>query len=793
MPSSRPGARVALPRLRATVLVLVAGLLGATPLLPQASRATVGDNDYPHRLRSAAQDALVDPWLFYNRECTSFVAWRLNNDADVPFHNYYLGVHWGDASHWKYAANRVGIPVDDTPKVGSVAWWAAGSPGSSRGHVAWVMGRTSSSITIEEYNYLSAGHYDQRTISTSSSMWPSAFLHIGRRELSNTKAPSIPGTPKVGKPLTARPGAWSLPGATFTYRWLADGVAIRDATNRSFAPRPAQLGKRLQVKVTAQIGSGNPVSATSSRSVAVVPGTYKSTKQPSITGTPQVGTPMTATTGRWAPAGATFSYQWIAGGVPVDGATNRSFAPRAEQLGQRIRVQVTATGRAMEPGVALSAYTDAVVPGDLIPTDEPTITGTPQVDNQLSATRGTWSRRASYSYQWSAAGKPVPGAVAPTFAPTAIQLGKRISVAVTASRPGYTTASARSTVTSAVVPATFARSGPPIISGTAQVDRPLTASDGDWYPVGTPSYQWYVGGTAVPGATKTSFSPRAGDLREPGDRGSDDAPLGIHDHDVDLGRDCRSAAGNVPELQRPEDHRHAAGRGDDDRAPRRLGPDPDADLPVARRRAPVSGATSTTFTPTAVQLGKHITIQVTAQRTGYLTALVESAAAAEVEPGTITSVDRPVISGKPYVGRRSPPRRELDGHALPGGVPVVRRRGPVAGATGRRTSRPPTVLDKELTVRVTASKRRVRHRPHAAQADDAGRAGAGRVPEGPDPHRDARWWDTVLTASPGTFTPSPRLSPSYTWLRSGPADPPRDRSRPTGWCRRTSASGSRCG
>jgi surface antigen len=46
-----------------------------------AASATAGVDDYPANLKSAAQDSLVDPWGFYNRECTSFVAWRLNNDT----------------------------------------------------------------------------------------------------------------------------------------------------------------------------------------------------------------------------------------------------------------------------------------------------------------------------------------------------------------------------------------------------------------------------------------------------------------------------------------------------------------------------------------------------------------------------------------------------------------------------------------------------------------------------------------------------------------------------------------
>src|SRR5664279_2318827 len=148
---SRTRRRVGLTRPRKAVLLLLA-VFAAVALTPLSSDATVGTDDYPSKLRSAAQDSLVDPWLFYNRECTSFVAWRLTHDAGVPFGNYYLGVHWGNASNWSYAASQVGVPVDGKADVGAVAWWAKGSPGSSRGHVAWVMAKTATSITVEEYN-----------------------------------------------------------------------------------------------------------------------------------------------------------------------------------------------------------------------------------------------------------------------------------------------------------------------------------------------------------------------------------------------------------------------------------------------------------------------------------------------------------------------------------------------------------------------------------------------------------------------------------------------------------------
>lgn len=67
-------------RLLAVVLVAV-GLTMTTSLLAPAAHAAATGDDYPGYLKSAAQDSLVDPWNFYNRECTSFAAWRLNQQG----------------------------------------------------------------------------------------------------------------------------------------------------------------------------------------------------------------------------------------------------------------------------------------------------------------------------------------------------------------------------------------------------------------------------------------------------------------------------------------------------------------------------------------------------------------------------------------------------------------------------------------------------------------------------------------------------------------------------------------
>lgn len=133
-----------------------------------AAGFALAEDDYPERLKSARKDALVDPWRFYNRECTSFVAWCLNSRNGVEFDNWYKGVKWGNASHWRAAAQSVGIPVDTKPAVGSVAWLS--------GHVAWVAAVDGDNVTVEEYNRTyKDGKYSCRTVPSSTF---TAYIHI---------------------------------------------------------------------------------------------------------------------------------------------------------------------------------------------------------------------------------------------------------------------------------------------------------------------------------------------------------------------------------------------------------------------------------------------------------------------------------------------------------------------------------------------------------------------------------------------------------------------------------------
>jgi hypothetical protein len=63
-------------------------------------------------------------------------------------------------------------------------------------------------------------------------------------------APRIAGTAAVGDTLTVRPGTWRPAGVTLTYQWLANATPIKGATAITLKLTTAQIGKKIQVRVT---------------------------------------------------------------------------------------------------------------------------------------------------------------------------------------------------------------------------------------------------------------------------------------------------------------------------------------------------------------------------------------------------------------------------------------------------------------------------------------------------------------------------------------------------------------
>jgi hypothetical protein len=65
-----------------------------------------------------------------------------------------------------------------------------------------------------------------------------------------TATPTISGTAKVGRWLTAKPGTWSPTGTTLRYQWYRSGKAITGATAKTYKVRISDAGRKVAVKVT---------------------------------------------------------------------------------------------------------------------------------------------------------------------------------------------------------------------------------------------------------------------------------------------------------------------------------------------------------------------------------------------------------------------------------------------------------------------------------------------------------------------------------------------------------------
>lgn len=237
------------------------------------------------------------------------------------------------------------------------------------------------------------------------------------------------------------------------------------------------------------------------------------TARPTVTGAARVGSTLTASGGTWSQRDAALTYQWLADGASITGATGTTLATTLAQQGKRITVRVTAAKPGYPTTSAVSAATSPVQPGVISSTTAPTVTGQASVDGTLTADPGTWTPAPDkVSYQWSADGTPLPGATTPSLTLDPSAVGKTLAVTVTAAKSGYAPVTATSAPVARVAPGTLALTRPPSVSGTPQPGRTLTLTTPLTAPEATAGVQWLRAGVPVSGATGPTYQLTAADL-----------------------------------------------------------------------------------------------------------------------------------------------------------------------------------------------------------------------------------------------------------------------------------------
>ena len=277
-----------------------------------------------------------------------------------------------------------------------------------------------------------------------------------------TGLPTITGTPNAGQELTADRSAIQdadgLTNVSYSYQWIAnDGTSdaeIQDATNSKYTASANDVGKTIKVRVSFTDDAGNDESLTSVATLVVAaiaptapldltaaPGAQPETldvawNAPSSDG----GSDITGYTVEWKLTTGSWDTPADVSQTTVTG-TGHTITGLTGDVEYTVRVLAT-NNAGNGPLSTDAAATPAAVPEEPpepvnnAPTGLPTISGTPQVDETLTADTSGISdedglANVSYQYQWLRDDADIAGQTNSTYRLVSADQDKTIKVRVT--------------------------------------------------------------------------------------------------------------------------------------------------------------------------------------------------------------------------------------------------------------------------------------------------------------------------------------------------------------------------
>jgi Ig domain of plant-specific actin-binding protein len=198
-------------------------------------------------------------------------------------------------------------------------------------------------------------------------------------------------------------------------------------------------------------------------SAAAQSGPYNSSP-PTIRGTAESGHTLKAKPGDWTGVNPiTFAYQWRRcdkngnACADISKATNQTYTLVSADIGNTVRVVVTATNKYGSRKATSDPSAVIAAPSAPANTSMPTISGTPQIGQTLTVSNGSWNGPGTitFTYQWlrcDATGgtcSAITGAVSKTYALTSSDIGHTLRARVTAKNDNGSTAA--TTVPTAVI------------------------------------------------------------------------------------------------------------------------------------------------------------------------------------------------------------------------------------------------------------------------------------------------------------------------------------------------------
>jgi len=535
---------------------------------------------------------------------------------------------------------------------------------------------------------------------------------------------------QIGEELRATNSAWYYADlnespATYRYQWLRNDVAIKGATQSSYTPTLADADAKLDVTITVT----NPRYAPATRTfragfVDLDDALSENPATVTITGEAVAGKTLTAKVGPWSVKGAVNSLQWYtcpAGDpvcettepAPVAGATAASFTiPASTPVGTGFALIVRSTKTGYYDGVAFSAPVQTTTP----PLGTVTVTVAPKLaksGDTYSITSGSYSvAGGETSVEWFADTTSVGTDATFTLSPS--ETGKAVVAVVSYEREGYTPVATSLAVQQGPAPTVGTPAiGNRVFGGSLTIANPFTYSSGD-KNLATLSYQWFVNGKAIKGATKSAL-PATEALLNTQISVRVVSKSALHPTATFTSAATTIVLKNAPQTADPVTFSVAGGT---------LKPGAKATIApitwdvaglkvVYNWQSRVDGsawttipkATKTSYTATAADAGKQLRVRVSATKAGYWFAEIGSATQTVNFDTPLEFSTDPLISGTGAVGTTLSVSKGtvntagtttsyqwlLDGVVIP-------------GATKANQVIAPSHFGKELSVRVTAAR-----------------------------------------------------------------------------------------
>lgn len=433
---------------------------------------------------------------------------------------------------------------------------------------------------------------------------------------------------------------------------------------------------------------------------------------------------MSSTIAGITPAPERVTYQWqvftLNGYVDIAGATSAS-RPAYTVTGTTVSVPVgpyRLLVRAERPGYALKSWT---LQTEAVDSDEWSAeskkaavlsTTTPTVGETITGAHDAWATcfpaaldyKPGYAYQWLRDGQPITGATDAvsagiggagpkkvSYVVSPADAGHKISLQVRGIRPavlfdGSTTESA---ATAAVAAAAFTTSPAPVVDNTSpKVGDTVKASTPVWSPVAAFAYQWLRDGQPVAGATSASYTTTAADAGHALSVKATGTAEGYASTDK-----TSEPTAKVAKLVFAASPAPVIGGGTPtvgDTLTATVG----AWAPVAsmswqwlRDGQPIDGATSASYTTTAADQGRALSVRVTGTVDGY-------------ESESKTSSATPAVLAPPAPGVRQIDKSVKAKYSVK-----------VSASTGKKLRLsvsakgvPASTIDKRITVKITGVK-----------------------------------------------------------------------------------------